>query len=267
MLVPVNLEALREEFDRASPFPFIKIDQLLDPAFAVEVAASYPSFDEAVVKGRTFTTVNERKKVQITDPALFPAPVAKLNDLLASPAFLSDLSEATGIPNLLADEELVGGGMHITGPGGRLDVHIDFNYLEARKLHRRLNLLLYLNPKWDQKWGGHLQLWDKHVKHCEQSFAPSLGRCVIFATSDTSFHGVTPVSEAAPFPRFSFATYYYTKEAPLNWKGHSHSTIFKARPEETFRQFVLMPAETIQRQIISSLRAVKKRIRRLVRYE
>src|SRR5262249_52450765 len=151
---------------------------------------------------------------QITDTKLFPEPVARLNDALASPEFLADLSYITGIPGLLADSALAGGGIHVTGPGGRLDVPVGFNYIEDRKLHRRLNLLLYLNPVWDEQWGGHIQLWDKDVSACEAAFVPALNRCVIFETSDLSFHGVTPVTSAAPYPRQSFATYYYTREAP-----------------------------------------------------
>ena len=144
MLRQLDREQLRKEFSEAKPFPFVKIEDFLDPAAAGQVAAAYPSFEVALNQGRTFTTVNERKKVQITRAELFAPPIARLNEALASPQFLSDLSYITGMPNLLADAELVGGGMHITGPGGRLDVHLDFNYMEERKLHRRLNLLLYL---------------------------------------------------------------------------------------------------------------------------
>src|SRR5581483_12413384 len=161
-------KALRHQFLNAEPFPFAKIDQFLDPTYAKEVAAAYPSFDLALSQGKSFNALNERKKVQITDASAFPEPVARLHKLLASPQFVADLSYVTSIPNLLADEQLVGGGMHITGPGGRLDVHVDFNFIEDRKLHRRLNLLLYLNPIWEDIWGGHIQLWDKDVKHCCQ---------------------------------------------------------------------------------------------------
>ena len=56
------------------------------------------------------------------------APITELNTLLASESFLNDLSYITGIPRLIPDEQLVGGGLHVTGPGGRLDVHVDFNY-------------------------------------------------------------------------------------------------------------------------------------------
>jgi Rps23 Pro-64 3,4-dihydroxylase Tpa1-like proline 4-hydroxylase len=267
LMRPIDRDALRKDYTSARPFPFVKIETFLEPAFAEEVAAAYPSFEEASGRGFTFNAVNERKKVQITDTKLFPEKVARLSEALASPAFLQDLSYVTGIPDLLADEELSGGGMHITGPGGRLDVHVDFNYLERRKLHRRLNLLLYLNPVWEGKWGGHIQLWDKDVKTCQQDLEPILNRCVIFETSETSFHGVTPVTNVAPFPRISFAAYFYTREPPLNWKGTVHSTIFKARPDERLREYVLMPAERLQHQLTDGVRRIKRGIKSLISAE
>lgn len=256
-------DALQREFINAQPYPFIKIDNFLDSQFAAKVAAAYPSFEVALARGKTFKAVNERKKVQITDASDFPGPVAKLNELLASPAFLADLSYVTCIPNLLADERLVGGGMHVTGPGGRLDVHVDFNFIQDRKLYRRLNLLLYLNPIWEDSWGGHIQLWDKDVKNCREAFTPKLSRCIIFETSDISFHGVVPVSTVAPYPRISFATYYYTREAPPNWNGKVHSTIFKARPEERLRALVLMPAAKMHRRFVAGIRKIKQVAKRL----
>jgi hypothetical protein len=260
----LDREELRLQYIKANPFPFVKIESFLDPDFANTVAAAYPSFEVATTQGRTFSAVNERKKVQITDAQCFPAPVATLNEALASHAFLSDLSYVTGIPDLLADEALVGGGMHMTGPGGRLDVHVDFNYIEDRQLYRRLNLLLYLNPVWEEQWGGHIQLWDEDVKNCRQAFAPAFNRCVIFETSEISFHGVRPVTSAAPLPRISFATYYYTRQPPPNWTGTVHNTIFKARPEEWLRRYVLMPTEALQRQIVKRSRKIKKELKQLL---
>ena len=119
MLLPLDREALRRDYIQASPYPFVKIDEFLDPVFAKEVSVTYPSFANATAQGMTFNAINERKKVQISDSNRFPAPVAKLNEALASPEFLSVLSYVTGIPDLLADKELGGAGMHITGPGGR----------------------------------------------------------------------------------------------------------------------------------------------------
>jgi hypothetical protein len=265
MLQTLDREKLRREFAAAKPFPYVKIDNFIDPAKAEAIAAAYPEFETAAGVGRAFSTVNERKKVQISDASLYSSPVAELNALLASQQFLDDLSYITGIPKLLADEQLVGGGMHITGPGGRLDVHVDFNYIPDRRLHRRLNLLLYLNSAWQEGWGGQFQLWDKDVERCEASFAPILSRCVIFETSEISYHGVLPVSADARSPRKSFATYYYTTEAPSHWNGTSHSTIFKARPDEALKGSVLMPAEAAKRKINSLVRRLKDGVKSAVR--
>jgi Rps23 Pro-64 3,4-dihydroxylase Tpa1-like proline 4-hydroxylase len=264
MMRAYDRDALRRQFSIAEPFRFIKIDDFLDPTFARAIAASYPSFEGALAKGKSFEAVNERKKVQITDASVFPGPVARLNKMIGSAEFLADLSYVTGIPRLLADEQLIGGGMHLTGPGGRLDVHVDFNLLRDRKLYRRLNLLLYLNPIWEESWGGHIQLWDKDVEHCRQSFAPALNRCVIFETSDISFHGVVPVTAAAPYPRISFAAYYYTREAPADWDGKFHSTIFKARPHERIRGLVLMPAAKLRGKLRAGIQSVKQSAKRLI---
>jgi 2OG-Fe(II) oxygenase superfamily len=261
---PLALQSLREQYIGGTPFPFVKIENFLGSTFAEEVAAAYPAFENALSRGKTFTTVNERKKIQITDAKLFPRPVAKLNEALASPKFLSDLSFVTGIPDLVADEELVGGGMHVTGPGGRLDVHVDFNFMENRQLHRRLNLLLYLNPVWEEQWGGQIQLWDEDVKQCLHTFTPAFNRCVIFETSEISFHGVTPVMTNAPGPRISFATYYYTREPPPNWTGIVHGTVFKARPEELLRRYALMPAEAFQRRLAKVMGRIKQHGKRLL---
>ena len=134
-----------------------------------------------------------------------------------------------------------------------------------RKLHRQLNWLLYLNPTWDENWGGQLQLWDKDVRHCEASFTPIFNRCIIFETNEISYHGVVPISPSAPGPRKSFATYYYTKEAPAHWTGVGHSTIFKARPDEKVKGALLMPAEAAKAKVGVGIRALKEGIKGLIK--
>lgn len=264
VLRPYDRERLRAAFSGAQPFPFFMIDGFLDEAFAREVAASMPRFEDAQKLGLTFKSVNEKLKLQVTDSAKFPPPVLALHRALSSPEFLADLSYITGIPNLLADDKLDGGGMHQTGPGGRLDVHVDFNILEDRGWHRRLNILVYLNPGWQEDWGGRIELWDKDVKKCWHSYAPILNRCVVFETSEISYHGVTPLSAPAGVARKSFAAYYYTKEPPPHWDGKAHSTVFQARPHEKFKGTVAMPIEKLGHEVRAGWKALKKSIKRMI---
>lgn len=264
MINALNLDALRERFRSAVPFPYVVIENFLDAAAAQELAGCYPNFDQAMRDGFAFNFVNEQRKVQISDVEKFPAPVRRLNEAISSARFLSDLEYVTGIPRLLTDDQLSGGGMHLTGSGGRLDVHVDFNRIEERQLFRRLNILLYLNPEWKEDWGGQIELWDASVKVCHQSSLPVLNRCLIFQTSDISYHGVRPVTAPPDVVRRSFAAYYYTREAPAGWTGKSHSTIFRARPDETFRGLVTMPAERLKRSIQDGVHRTKQIVKSII---
>ena len=66
---PLDVVALGETYRSTTPFPHFSIEELLEDAFAREVAASYPSFEEADRLGRQFDAVNEHRKIQITDSA------------------------------------------------------------------------------------------------------------------------------------------------------------------------------------------------------
>ncbi len=264
VLRPLDRDGLRAQWRLSQPFPYFVIDELLEPEAAREIAAAYPSFEHALALGFAFSKVNERRKVQVTDAARFPDPVRALHEALAGKEMLSALEEITGIERLVADARLRGGGMHITSASGRLDVHADFNLLEEPRMFRRMNILVYLNERWDPEWGGALELWNRDVSRCERTVAPKLGRCVVFETSAISFHGVTEVRCPGGAQRQSFAAYYYTKEAPAGWDGKAHSTVFKARPDEKVRRYVLMPAERAMDAVATRARRVRGRVERLV---
>jgi hypothetical protein len=82
LLNPIDRDALREKIRPSLPFPHFCIDNSLNPDFAEEIYRSFPSINEAKAIGREFATVNEKKKIQITDSAKFAPSIARLNDLL-----------------------------------------------------------------------------------------------------------------------------------------------------------------------------------------
>jgi 2OG-Fe(II) oxygenase superfamily len=258
---PIDKEALRERVRTVTPVPNFCIDNFLEESFADTVLAAYPTYAEATKVGKSFAAVNEKGKVQVTDSSTFAEPIAELNRTLASPEFLDVLSYVFDMPNLLADPELVGGGIHQTGSRGHLDVHVDFNYIPERELHRRLNILIYFNKGWKPEYGGNIELWDEDVKVCHHAFSPIFNRCVVFETNEISFHGVTAVKCPEGQARKSFAAYYYTKEAPAHWNGVAHSTIFKARPDEVIKGNVMMPLEKAGHKLRSVLSGIKKAIK------
>jgi hypothetical protein len=263
-LNPLDVPACARRFQTAEPFPNICMDNFLKPEFAEQVLRDFPSFEQAKGVGKEFRAVNERGKVQVTDSSTFRGGVRSLNDLLACAEFLQLMSEITGISGLLADASLAGGGLHQTGPRGHLDVHLDFNFITDRQLHRRLNIILFLNPGWKPEWGGCLELWDKKVRHCHHRLAPIFNRCIVFETNEISFHGVTAVTCPVTESRKSFAAYYYTHYAGSDIHELSHSTIFRARPDEHWKRWVAMPVENLRRSLADGKRTVKQAIKRVV---
>ncbi len=145
--------------------------------------------------------------------------------------FLDYVSTVTGIPDLLYDPDYVGGGTHENRDGQGLEQHVDFNFHPGTRWHRRLNLIVYLNPEWDDTWGGALELqtdpWQGDTRG--PRIAPLFNRAVIFETTEKSWHGFSQITlppERKSLSRKSFAIYLYTRERPREETAASHATVY-----------------------------------------
>ena len=220
-------ERLAPEFASARPFPHVVIDDFLPKDVLVSLIDSY---DEASGAWQEFDTRLEVKFAQRDEEAM-PEAVRHVVQQFNGQVFLEFLSRLTGIPGLIADPGLVGGGMHQIAPGGLLKVHADFNEHPQLRVDRRLNALLYLNDNWDESYGGHLELWNSDMSARVHRIAPIANRLVVFSTTRRSFHG-HPDPLTCPPGRYrrSLAWYYYTAPKPMF--RFRHSTLFQARPGE-----------------------------------
>jgi len=94
-------------------------------------------------------------------------------------------------------------------------------------MHRRVNILLYLNREWEDTWGGELELWNKDRTKCVKRVKPVFNRAVIFNITDTAYHGFPQPLKCPEYKkRFSLATYYYTPDRPEEEKSPAHSSLF-----------------------------------------
>ena len=133
--------------------------------------------------------------------------------IMNSAPFLESLSIALDIPKLIPDPYFTGGGLNVTVSGGLLDVHVDGNYHDATGLHRRVNAILYLNPGWQEGWGGEFGLYDSKGENLVKKIAPLHNRFMAFDTNDLSYHGLPdPLNFPEGHARRSIILYYYTKE-------------------------------------------------------
>jgi hypothetical protein len=100
-------------------------------------------------------------------------------------------------------------------------------------MHRRVNAFVFLNPNWNESYGGQLELWSKDLKSCGAKINPDIGRFVAFSSTDFSYHGHPHALTCPPDrSRRSLALYYYTKTRPTeecieNNCFAAHSTLFQ----------------------------------------
>lgn len=227
-----KLEQWRTDWQQGDPFPHICIDDLFDPATIATVSAEFPPIHQQK-DWVPFRGANEWMKNAIATDRQIPFFTRQFLYALNSRTFVEWLEALSDIKGLISDSEFIGGGLHATMPGGRLGIHTDFNKHQRNGLDRRLNLLLFLNENWDERWGGDLELWDQDVQRCGQKIAPLFNRLVIFATTDFTYHG-HPDELSCPEGVFrkSIALYYYSNGRPAEEQSESHLTQYRARPGE-----------------------------------
>lgn len=228
--IAARAEAHRGAYRRALPFPHVVLDDFLPETALAPVLDEFPPPDAA--GWRRFETGAETKLGLRQWERLGPA-TRRLVHALHTSAACDFLETLTGIEGLVPDPHLWGGGLHQIARGGFLKVHADFNWHRRLRLHRRVNLLLYLNRDWRDEWGGHLELWDAGMRRCVRRVAPVFNRCVIFSTSSTSHHGhPDPLACPPGVTRRSLALYYYSAAPAEDAARAPHSTLFRERPGE-----------------------------------
>lgn len=217
---------LQKQFNGAKPFRFVVIDGILTETAATEALNFFPPVT-ADIWNRT-TYINQRKKLQsseVTYSAFFEKLFAELN----SERTLTFLTQLSGIKNLTGDDRFFGAGFHQSVNGAFLDVHVDFNVHPDKKLYRRLNLLIFLNRDWKATYDGALELWDMEANRCAHTILPVFNRCVVFETTEKSFHG-HPAALRLPegVTRKSLAAYYYTELGTDDATQNApHNSVFK----------------------------------------
>jgi Rps23 Pro-64 3,4-dihydroxylase Tpa1-like proline 4-hydroxylase len=243
---------LAGQFATAQPFRHVVIEPFLDPQFCQELIAQFPPFESGDAR-------NERGELAgksvIADIARLSPAYTRFDRLMRDGEFLSLMGRVTGIPGLLYDEDYAGGGTHENRDGQELDSHVDFNFHPRLGWHRRLNLILFLNPQWEEAWGGCLELLREPMADSGDAFkvvAPLANRAVIFETTESSWHGfrVIRTPPGRGITRKSLAVYFYSHERPAAEIAPSHGTYYYQRPLPGHIQ----PGYTMQEEDVAELR-------------
>lgn len=227
------------DYSQRYPFPHMYVDHIFPMEVllaATEEIPDNPQKKDGCVLNSQHCFKNAKteknKNAFDSDHSHGPATSA-LFAYLKSSQFIRFLESLTGIVDLIPDPHFRGSGVHQTLPGGYLNVHADFNRYKRYNLHRRVNVFIYLNPDWEDGYGGHLELWSRDLRSCGAMIRPDLGRLVVFSSTDFSYHG-HPNALMCPLDRSrrSLAMYYYTTTRPSSecvwWScDMKHSTLWQ----------------------------------------
>ncbi|UZR92337.1 2OG-Fe(II) oxygenase [Chondrinema litorale] len=222
-----TVSKLKHDFDTALPYRHLVMDNFLSEEVALQAYENFPSVQEL----KTHWKGLNENKLEGSDFGVFHPVFSKIKEDFTSPEFYKWVSGVTGIDEVFITDDHMGSGIHQGTNGSFLDVHIDFNIHHIKNVHRRLNLLIYLEKNWKEEYGGALEMWNADMSNCDKMVLPMFNRCVIFETSEISYHGYSKITIPEDVTRKSFFAYFYTNERD-GAVGY-HDTVFKARPTES----------------------------------
>lgn len=237
------------DYQSADPYPHAQFNNFLEEWAAEKAESAFPKIGgEGWIH---YLHVNERKH-GLNKMDRIPAFLQEVIKSLNSEVFVRHLSELTGIPGLLPDPSLEGGGLHQSQRGGFLNIHADFTvHPHKRNWRRRVNVLIYLNKDWEEAYGGALELWSRDMKECVQKISPIFNRCVIFNTDEDSYHGLPePIQCPEDMSRKSIALYYFTEEEVAPRKK---ATNYRSRPGDGLRSVWIY----LDKQMVNVYNSVK----------
>jgi 2OG-Fe(II) oxygenase superfamily len=244
-------DEFREEFLHAQPFRHVVIDDFFENDYAERLLEEFPSFDRRLAISENGNVGGKAVNTKIA--AISPA-YEDLYGFISSQPFLEFVSRLSGLPDLILDPAMYGGGTHENLHGQELDSHVDFNFDQTEQLHRRLNLIVYLNKDWRAEWGGGLEIHSNPRRPEEnqiRTYNPIFNRAVLFETNEYSWHGFPKIAlpeDKRHLSRKSISIYLYTKDRPAEEIAPRHGTFYVQRPlpERFAPGYVLSAADVLE---------------------
>jgi len=237
-----------QRFRAARPTPHLVLDGFLRPEVAERAHAAFPGL-------ALMDALHDFRQDKAQDPELGkfdPLFSTLIFEHLHSPRLLAWLRAVSGFEGLRADPRLYASGLAQGGDGSFLNVHIDNSSHPVEPWYRRLNLLVYLNPRWEEAKGGQLELWSEDMK--ESVFIPPVhNRMLLFATHRRSWHGYRRVNTPDGDTRKSINIYYFSDQSPEE-TTYYHVTSFRGRRGEWLNR--------LRYPLDNWLRLVARRLRR-----
>lgn len=246
-LNPTYLEELagryHHTYRQAKPFPHIVIDNFL-PAKALEQVLDELSVTDFGQR----QCLSEIAVSKITQPGVrqdqnnltFPPQTGSTTDWLLdqfnSALFINFLEQLTRVEGLLPNSHVESIGLPALEQSSPFKIQVNCDRY-VKSLDRKLTFLIYLNKDWKEEYGGHLELWNAEMTHCEKKILPIFNRCVIFSTTNFSYYGhPEPLNCPDHETRKLLALYYYSEEQWAKITGNTcRPPALRKSPEQTVK--------------------------------
>ncbi len=229
-LEPAKVQELTLQFQNGEPYKHIILDNFLQADVANALYDHFPSVEKL---SKHYKGLNENKSEGSNFSDFHPA-FTQVRNCLMSKEFSKWIEQVTGIKDVFITDDNLGTGLHQGGDGSFLDIHVDFNIHHVKNVHRRLNLLIYLNKNWKPEYGGAMEMWNADMTKLEKKVPCDFNRCLIFQTNEISYHGYSKISLPPGQTRKSFFAYFYTQPTAETLKNLKyHDTVFKAKPDDS----------------------------------
>ena len=167
---------------------------------------------------------------------------------LCTDKIINALKIITNNDKIEYDPTCHGGGLHLHPNNGRLHMHLDYEkhpLLENKQ--RYLNIILYLNNDWKEKWGGHTELWNENMTECKVKSRVQFNTALLFKTTEKSWHGMPePIKCPNDKLRKTLAFYYLIplenkqdkNKKGTNDNGYRTKAVFTKRPSDPYDELI-----------------------------
>jgi hypothetical protein len=207
----ININNLVDASINTEPFDHIVVDNFFYEEYANVLSNEFPAYTDQTYWHSYNNSIEIKRTCNAWDR--FPRATYSAFWYMCSEEFSTIVGNKFNT-KLIADIGLNGGGWHMHGKGGKLNVHKDYSMHPKIPFQRSHNIIIHLSKDWNPNWGGALELWTHDAtndkpKECVKTIDIKYNRAIIFNTAQNSWHGLpTPLTCPEDVFRKTLAIYY-----------------------------------------------------------
>lgn len=205
------------DYQNADPSPMLVLDDFLPQSLFDSIVAEVKSLPDYL-----WTNFTRNKSFMQECKSFNDTPLLNtLSNCFNSGNFVTWLEGITKQEKIIPDPHLIGAGLCKCHRGNFLNLHTDFNWNDELQLNRVVSMILYLNPEWNENWGGGLEFWDLDRTGPRATIEPKPNRLLIWKYDENLWHGYpNPLTCPDDQYRLNLRMFYYTSNSTPTTPPH-----------------------------------------------